>query len=571
MVPPGQTFEHLAALAAIRGDAVDAARFSSALDLVRSHHLTSEADLTTFLNQPPSGADAESLRTMRLTAVAGGWVLVELGIAQLPTDLRWLFESGAVTLNQLAALHGALGVMTAADLIAEVRRHTIANVPGLDSTVEAAVAAALPALRARVPRIPLGLAVAIAEPIVDRLRSVPGVKWAEPVGSLRRGQDLVGDLEIVASTADPATALAEMDALPDIESTGHRGSRRIYFVIDRVQVGVRCPDPTAAGAALLQLTGSPSHVERLHGLAEHRRLSFEPDGLRSIDHGRLVASTEEEIYRALELPFIPPELRNGEDELDLARRNQLPSLVTASDIRGDLHMHSYWSDGRDSIEAMVQGCIALGYDYLALTDHSPRSAASRNLSVDDVARQADEIAALRERYPQIDILHGCEVDILPDGRLDFTDRVLRGFDIVLASLHDHAGHSPEELMRRYLGAMLHPLVSILTHPMNRMVPHRRGYDLNFDRLCEAAVRTRTVLEIDGAPSHLDLEAPLARRAIEAGVTVAIDSDAHRAAMLERHMKLGLLTARRGRVEPRHVLNARSLPEVRALIAAKRRG
>jgi DNA polymerase (family 10) len=247
----------------------------------------------------------------------------------------------------------------------------------------------------------------------------------------------------------------------------------------------------------------------------------------------------------------------------------LPQLVSRRDIRGDLHMHTAWSDGRDTVEAMVSASRELGYEYIAITDHSPRSQASRNLTVDGAKRQAAEIADLRDRYPEIAILHGCEVDILPDGRLDFPDRVLQEFDIVLASLHDAAGQPPAALERRYAAAMKHPLVTMITHPTNRLIPHRPGYELDYDRVFATAVETGTVIEIDGAPSHLDLDGTLARRAITAGATVAIDSDCHRADALGRQMELGVTTARRGWVEARHVLNARSLSEVRALIARKR--
>jgi DNA polymerase (family 10) len=234
-------------------------------------------------------------------------------------------------------------------------------------------------------------------------------------------------------------------------------------------------------------------------------------------------------------------------------------------------MHTEWSDGRDSIEAMVRACVTLGYEYLAITDHSPSSSAARNLTNDGVARQADEIAALRGRYPEVTILHGCEVDILADGTLDFTDRILERFDIVLASLHERAGHSPEQLLRRYSSAMRHPLVSIITHPTNRLVPYRSGYELDYDRLFEMANDTRTILEIDGAPSHLDLDAKLARRAAQAGVMMVIDSDCHRAELLGRQMDLGLLTARRAWIEPHQIVNTRPIDEIRAMIGAKRSG
>ena len=216
-------------------------------------------------------------------------------------------------------------------------------------------------------------------------------------------------------------------------------------------------------------------------------------------------------------------------------------------------------------------CRSLGYEYMAITDHSPHSAATRNLTVDGVKRRPKRLPRSATLYPDIAILHGCEVDILPDGRLDFPDRVLERFDIVLASLHERAGHDPEQLMKRYVAAMKHPLVTLITHPTNRLVPSRAGYDLDYDRLFEAAVETQTVVEIDGAPSHLDLDGALARRAIAAGATVAIDSDCHRAEMLDRQMDLGIITARRGWVEPRHVLNTRPLDDVRAAIARKRAG
>ncbi len=395
------------------------------------------------------------------------------------------------------------------------------------------------------------------------------MNWAEPVGSLRRGHDLIDDLVLLTSTDDPSDVLDAVGSFEGVQHVHQRVAEIAHVVVDRVQVAVRCATPSRAGAALLQLTGSAAHVERLSAIAEERRLRLEANGLQG-GH-QLIAATEEEIYAALGLAFVPPELRAGDEEIDLAIAGQLPTLVSRADIRGDLHMHSHWSDGRDSIEDMVAQSAALGYEYVAITDHSTNSAASRNLSLEDVERQREEIMALRERYPQMVILHGAEVDILPDGQLDFPDSVLRRFDIVLASLHDRAGQSARALLQRYERAMHHPLVSLVTHPMNRPGPERSGYDLDVDRLFELAAATGTALEIDGAPSHLDLESSLARRAVQAGVTLCIDSDAHRTEMLSRHMSLGLLTARRGWVEPQHVLNVRRYDELLAFLSRKRGG
>ena len=539
-----------------------------AAELVRARRIESDADLGPLFETTLPDCDPEMLRRLRQMCEAGGWVLVESALADLPADLRWLLESGAVTIEQLADIHRSLAVTSAADLAAAVGERALRALPGFDADAEAAVGAALPGLRTLIPRIPLGRATATAEVLLQPLRTVPGVVWALPAGSLRRGQDMVGDIEIVASTDRPADAIEALLSLLDCHIL-HRSRRRLYLVTDRTQAGVRLPEPSNAGATLLYLTGSAAHFEALRAHAAAGGWRLTADGLYQADGTLVPAATEDVIYAALGLPCIPAEIRDGNEEVAKAIRGELPTLVARGDIRGDLHMHSTWSDGRDTVEAMVQGCRALGYEYMAITDHSPHSAAARNLTADGVMKQAEEIAELRERHPDIAILHGCEVDILPDGRLDFPEKVLERFDIVLASLHDRAGHSPEQLMKRYASAMTHPLVTLITHPTNRVVPNRPGYDLDYDRLFEAAATTRTIVEIDGAPTHLDLDGALARRAVAAGATVAISSDCHRAEMLARQMDLGIVTARRGWVEARHVINTRSLADVRAAIARKR--
>ena len=545
--------------------------FTRAAALVRRHGIDSDVNLGGLLEHSPADADADVLQRLRHMYESAAWVLLESAIADLPTDLRWLFESGAVTVEQLAVLHRALGVTSAADLRAAVFDGVIRGIAGLDESIERAIAGALPELRRAVPRLALGRAVALSEPILRQLRSTPGVIWASPSGSLRRGQDTVGDIEIVAATTAPAAAIAELLRIPDIIRCLHRSERRVYLLLERVQVGVRLPEPENAGATLLQVTGSSAHLASLRDHAQTTAWRLTMDGLRSVEGTLRPSPSEEEIYAALDLPFIPPEIRNGEDEIQAAKTGRLPTLLSRADIRGDLHMHTDFSDGRDTIEAMVQVCRTLGYEYIAITDHSPHSAASRNLSVDSIARQREEIDRLREQYADITILHGCEVDILPDGRLDFPDRVLERLDIVLASLHERAGQSGEQLLRRYRAAMRHPLVTLITHPTNRLVPHRAGYDLDYDALFETAVETGTVVEIDGSPAHLDLDGTLSRRAIAAGATMAVDSDCHRAELLDMQMELGVTTARRGWVERRHVVNTRPLDKIRAIIAAKRAG
>ena len=527
--------------------------------LVRERGIESDLDLGPLLD-PAVPFDGDPLLRQRLQHMydAGAWVLMESALADLPADLRWLFESGAVTLPQLAAIHRALGATSAADIAAAVQNETIRTIPGLDEAAEHAIAAALPTLRVAIPRIPLGRAITIVDPIIATLTGTPGIEWALPAGSLRRGQDTVGDLEIVASASDPAAAIEALSHHPDAGRVLHRSDRQLYLLFDRVQLAMRFPPPADAGSMLWRLTGSVAHVNALAALARERGINLSG------------AASEGELFARLGLPFIPAEIRDGGKEIAAARDGTLPRLIARDDIRGDLHMHTVWSDGRDSVEAMVTTCHDLGYEYLAITDHSPNAGTSRTLTTDGVKQQAYEIAAMRERFPSMVIFHGCEVDILPDGKLDFPDRVLEQFDLVLASLHESAGHDADRLEKRYVSAMKHPLVSLITHPTNRMLPHRRGYALDYERLFAIAVETGTFMEIDGAPSHLDMDGALARRALAAGVTVTIDSDSHRAEMLGRQMELGVTTARRGWVEPKHVLNTRPAADVQKLLRSKRK-
>jgi len=336
------------------------------------------------------------------------------------------------------------------------------------------------------------------------------------------------------------------------------------------QVTLRFVAPDELGAALLYYTGSAMHVLALQQHAERHGLRLTPAGLIDAT-GRSAAAGADEagLYAHLGLPPIPPEMRAGGGELDAVTEGMLADLLRVQDIRGDLHVHTLWSDGRDSVEQVARAARALGYEFVAITDHSPSAAASRVLTTERLERQAEEVFSARERVPEITILHGVEADILPDGHLDLPDEVLARLDIVLASLHDAAGQDPARLLSRYLAAMHHPLVTLITHPANRLVGRHDGYALDYDQLFAAAVETGTAVEVDGGPGHLDLDGRLAARAAAAGATLCVDSDCHNAARLGRQMLFGVGTARRGGVGRRHVLNTRPLAEVRAFIAAKR--
>jgi DNA polymerase (family 10) len=420
--------------------------------------------------------------------------------------------------------------------------------------------------------IPLGRAHVLASSIRREMWDA-GVdpELVTPVGRLRRFAPAVSEVSLLATVPvpDQPRVLDAFTRLPSSRRVVSRGPTSVTVMTDRGPTTLHVADHEVTGAALVWLTGSRAHVQQLAALAAREGLRFADARLFDRDNRIVEIESEETLYARVGLSYIAPELREGQGEIEAAREGWLPQLVTELHIRGDLHMHTSWSDGRDSSEQMVRASLALGYEYIAITDHSERAWSSRKLSLEDVPAQRAEIEEIRARYPTIRILHGIEVDIMKDGTLDFDDTVLAGFDIVLASLHDHGGQSGPELMERYLGAMRSPFVDVITHPAGRSPGQWSGYDLDWEILFVAAAETGTAMEIDGAPGHLDMDGAVARRAAAAGVTVVIDSDCHRAEWLRRQMRFGVGTARRGWLEPQHVLNARPVQQIEAFVARKR--
>ena len=404
------------------------------------------------------------------------------------------------------------------------------------------------------PRVTLGRAWAVVAGLVDDIATrCPEIISVTPAGGMRRVEAIVQTIVLVALADDPDAAMASLDSLDTATGIERQDERSLLLDYRKTEIDVRVASPDEYGTVLFEATGSPAHVDAVN----RRRRDNWP------------CASEADVYANADLPFMSPELRQGTGEIEAASAGTLPALVERAHIRGDLHMHSTFSDGQDPIEAMVARCASLGYEYLAITDHSENSSASHSLRANQISRQRGEIERLRARYTNLTIFHGVEVDILPNGRLDFTDRQLEGFDIVLASLHEGAGLSPARLTELSVGAIRHPLVNVLTHPSNQVVGARRGYEMDYEAVYAAAAECGIALEIDGAPSHLDLDATRARAAAAAGATLVIDSDCHRASALERQLAFGIATARKGWVEPRHVLNTRTAPEISDFVTKKR--
>jgi DNA polymerase (family 10) len=565
--------ETLAACAEIRSTPEAARELASAARDWAALAPSAQKDLARQIRRDPSAATppwsplvARTLARLLRDGVASA---VASDLARIPRDLARLLTTPGVAPLDVLHVHRRFGAVTAADLAAAVTGTHGSDHD--DLALHHRLVPLLPGLRAGHPRLPLGRAWSVTEEVSRAVAERLGPETPlTPVGSQRRFEPTVGDIELLARSPAPAdTMTAVLEALSP-RDVSHRGARVATCLVGDDQVTIRVVPPAEHPFALLYYTGSPGHVRGLAARAADRGWHLSPSALTARDSARtMTAGDEAEIYAHLGLSYVPPELRHGDDEMARAAGGSWPAPVRLNDIRGDLHVHTLWSDGHDSVESVAWAAKALAYEYVGISDHSPSAAASRVLTLERLERQREDIERARARVPGITLLHGVEVDILSDGRLDFPDEVLATFDVVLASLHDAAGQPPDVLLQRYLRAMHHPLVNIITHPANRLVGRHEGYRLDYDALFAAAVETGTALEVDGGPAHLDMDGRLARRAVAAGVTVTIDSDCHHVARLGRQMLFGVGTARRGGVEARQVLNARPLTDVRAFVARKR--
>lgn len=499
----------------------------------------------------------------------GSDLILQTESLRLGLDLAAIIGASSLTPEEVLALHRGFGAVTAADFAATLAVPPQSPAVPIVRRLAPKLREALRNLRAGRPRIPLGRAHALLDAVTEHLQDISPDIVVEPAGSLRRYDATVGDVLLIAVSDTPAKVIDVLCDSPEVD-VRYRSPDAATVLIRKEEVHVRTSRPDVLCPTLLYYTGSPLHLHALHQRAAARGLHLSPQGLLDTRSNETITiDTEAELYARLDLPLIPPELRHGEGEFDIAERQGFDDLVDLGDIKGDLHTHTLWSDGRDTVGTMVRTAERLGYEYIAITDHSPSAQAARVLTLDRLQRQMDEIVALRASHSRITILQGVEVDILPDGSLDLPDALLAQLDIVLASLHDRAGHDEDRLLDRYKAAMSNPFVHIVTHPTNRTVGRHAGYSLDYKELFRHAVRTNTIMEVDGAPSHLDMDGHMAAAAVAAGVVVSIDSDCHNAAHLSRQMRFGVGTARRGGVRRHQVINTRPVRELVALLGRKR--
>jgi DNA polymerase (family 10) len=473
----------------------------------------------------------------------------------LPPGLADLMTIPEIGPKTALLLYQRLGVTDVEGLERAAQAGKVRELPRMGAKIEQNILQGIERRRVQSARQPLGAVLPQAQAVRDALRRLPGVEAVSLAGSIRRMRDTIADIDIVVATLTPEPVMAAVVALPQVDRVLSRGATlsSVLLGVSGVQCDVRAVEPESYGAALQYFTGSKDHNVRLREMAVRRGMRINEYGVFRVEDDRKVGGrTEEEVYHALDLPWIPPEIREGQGEIELAQRGALATLIELSDIRGDLHMHTTWSDGDDTAEAMARAAKARGYEYIAITDHSRSLRFAGGVSIDDLREHGAAVRKLSDRVG-LHILMGSEVDILADGSLDYPDEVLRTLDVVIGSVHSRLRMPPEEMTRRMIAAVQNPHLDILGHPTGRIVGQRPPIDVDLDAVIEAAVRTETVLEISAYPDRLDLKDSHVRLARDRDALFEVGTDAHRKDHLGV-MDYGIGTARRGWVEARSVIN-----------------
>ncbi len=489
-----------------------------------------------------------------------------------PVDVLALTSLEGLGAKKARALYEALGVRTLADLGRAAGKGRIRELPHFGERSEQKILEALALHEESGGRRPLGDVLALAERIERSLQGIDGVSSAAVAGSIRRRRDTIGDVDVLVATAQPERVSRAFESLPEVQVVlAHGPTKTTVRLTNGLDADLRVVPPESWGAALMYFTGSKAHNVALRRIAQQKGLKLNEYGL--FEGKRALASrTEEEVYGALGLSFVPPEMREDRGEVELARSHRLPRLVEQGDIRGDLQVHTSWTDGSASIEEMARAAQALGLEYIAITDHTRDLPMARGLDEQRLREQAREVREVDRRLGRIRVLTGAEVNLRPDGSLDVDEDVLGELDVVGVAIHSHFDQPRAEMTKRILRAVESPHVDLLFHPTARSIGRRRSVDFDFDAVLEACLRTGTILEIDAQPERLDLPDALVRKAIEAGALVAVDSDAHTVDELRFARTFGIGVARRGWVPREQVLNALPLARMlSSLKGARRRG
>ena len=481
-------------------------------------------------------------------------------VAEMPDGVLRILDVPGIGPKMAYRIAGELGVSTLEGLENAILAGGLEALPRMGKKTGENILRHIRSDHTKDNRILLGKALPIAEEVCDALR--PLVPNITPGGSVRRLEETVGDIDILGTSERPDAAIETFVALPSVTEVLARGPTKASVVLnDSLQVDLRIVEDEAFGNLLQHFTGSKEHNVLFRERARRMGLSVSEYGITDLETGKVEKfATEDEIYARLDLPYIPPEIRWGKDEIELAERGRLPELIDAEDLRGDLHCHSEWSDGRDSLEALREAADALGYDYLAVTDHSSGRGIANGLTDERLLEQIELVRGIgSSKRRGVRLLTGTEVDIRSNGSLDYPDELLARLDVVVASIHSAMHQDRERMTRRIIKAMENPHVDILGHPTARVIGERPAVDVDMEAVLDAARRTGTAIEINASPHRLDLRDVWVRRATELGAPLVISSDSHATAHLSG-LRFGVNVARRGMCQRRDVLNTRPLPE-----------
>ncbi|MDF2085617.1 DNA polymerase/3'-5' exonuclease PolX [Bacillus pseudomycoides] len=474
---------------------------------------------------------------------------------EVPSSLLPLLKLPGLGGKKVAKLYKELGIIDMETLQRACEENKVQELAGFGKKTEEKILEAIAQVGSRPERLPIAMVLPIAGEIEEKLSNIQEIVRFSRAGSLRRVRETVKDLDFIIATAEPAAVrehLLQFDNMIEVIASGDtKVSVRLQYEYD-ISIDFRLVKPEEFITTLHHFTGSKDHNVRMRQIAKDKGEKISEYGVENLETGEVKAfETEEAFFAHFGLPFIPPEVREDGKEVELIK--EYPNLIQFSDIQGDLHMHTTWSDGAFSIEEMVQACRGRGYKFMAITDHSQYLKVANGLTKERLREQGREIERINEKYPDITILRGIEMDILPDATLDFDDEVLAELDYVIGAIHSSFSQDRETIMKRLRTAIENKHVTMIAHPTGRLLGRREGYDVDTDLLIELAKETDTVLELNANPNRLDLSAKLLKQAQDAGVKVAINTDAHTLEMLE-DMETGVAAARKGWIQKDTVIN-----------------
>ena len=480
----------------------------------------------------------------------------------IPSGVIELLDISEVGPKTAKLLYEELGVDNIEKLEKAVKEHRIKDLPGMGEKSETNILRGIELYKRRKERFLLGRALPLAEEMVESLSQLKETDKISFAGSLRRKKETIGDIDILITSQNPEKIMRTFTSLPQVREILAEGPTKSSIITkDDLHIDVRVVEPISFGAALQYFTGSKAHNIKLRELALKRGLKINEYGVFEVESGnRIAGEKEEEVYQALNLPFIPPELREDRGEIEAAQEKKLPQLIEYSQIRGDLHLHTKWSDGAHTIRQMAEAAKKRGYKYIAITDHSQSLKIAGGLTEKRLREQMEEIQKLNQELKDFTILSGIEVDIKSDGSLDFSDEMLSKLDVVIAAIHSGFKQESKIITERIIKAMQNRLVNILAHPTGRLIGYRESYQVDINEMMEVAAKTGTILEINSYPERLDLNDIYCRMAKEKGVQLAIETDAHSIDGLE-FMNLGVDVARRGWLEEKDIVNTLPLNEL----------